>query len=414
MFLFRKPKYFFHFFIRRRVDEIYYSVGLRRLGIQIVGIYEPVFIYLFFNHNLSKTFFYFAAILGLYILTVPLGGRVMVHFGVKHNMLFSIPFLGGYYLTLFLMQRFGGLVYLAIFLSALNRTLFLPAFHADFTQLSQKEKRGKQLGILNIITIVGAVIGPIIGAVILTKFGFSILFSVAILIFITSAIPLLLTYELRGVYQESYKSAFLQIFQRGWKSKALSFMFYGTDGVLSAYVWPLFLFVLAISFDAMGIITSVALLLSLGVTFYISFLTDKKKRLDLFRIGCYWASLGWIFKAFVRTALQAFFAQSFYLVGNSLDNLPLTAYVYDTAEKNRKNIGQFIIFREMTQNLGAFFFLLSSAVFLYFSHKIYLLFLFGSISLLLARYFSIAFESNFLKKLNEVKLRIVVRVRGKR
>ncbi len=406
MLLSHKPRNIFHFFIQHRVDEIYYSIGLRRFGVQLVGIYEPIFIFLFFQKNLSKTFFYFAAMAGLYILLVPLGGKMMSRFGAKHNMLFSIPFLGAYYLTLFFLREHWWLIFVAILLGALNRSFFLPAFHSDFAAMSQKKHRGRQLGILNIITIIGALIAPLLGALLLTKFGFFVLFSVAVVFFILSSIPLFMSHEIKSGYKEPYKEAFLQLFKKPWRRKALSFGLYGFDGALSSFFWPLFLFSLAISFDSMGSIASFALLFSLAVTVYISRLTDKKKHLKLFRLGCYVASMGWLLKALARTALQAFAAQSFYLIGSTLNTLPLTAYIYDTAQKERRGLGHFIVFREMSQNLGAFFFLLLGGIVFLFTDRIYLFFILGALGLLLAQYFSWSFERQLSRLFADAKQKI--------
>jgi MFS family permease len=399
MLLFRKPKHIFRYFVHRKVDEIYYSIGLRRFAAQLIGLYEPIFLYLFFGKDLSKTLFFFAAITGLYILFVPLGGKMMARFGVKHNMIFSIPTLVGYYLCLFFLDKIFWLIFLAPIFAALTRAFFLPAFHADFAKLSQKGKRGKQLGILQIITILGSITGPLLGAFILAKFGFSILFIIITAIFFLSAIPLMFTYETKSRYRDSYRGAWKRVFSKRWRKKALSFALYGFDSGININVWPLFLFSLGIQFKNMGFIASASLIFSLATTLYIAHLADNKKRIKLFRVGCFIASIGNIAKAFVKTILNAFFTQSFFLIGDTLDTLPLTAHIYDKTQKEKINIGRFIMFREIAQNLGTFLIYLFAGVFFLFSDKIFIVFPVAAIALLLAGILSRSFERGFIENI---------------
>ncbi len=399
MLLFRKPKHIFRFFIQRKVDEIYYSVGLRRFAGQLIGLYEPIFLYLFFGKDLSKTLFFFAAIMGLYILFVPWGAKMMARFGVKHNMIFSIPTLIGYYLCLFLLDKIFWLIFLAPILAALTRAFFLPAFHADFAKLSQKRKRGKQLGILQIITIAGSIIGPLLGALILAKFGFSVLFVIVAVIFFLSAIPLMLTYEAKPRYRDSYQETWKRIFSKRWRKKALSLVFYGFDSGINVNIWPLFLFYLGIQFGKMGLIASASLVFSLAATLYVAHLADKKKPIKLFRIGCFIASVANIAKTFVKMFLGAFFAQSFFLIGDTLDTLPLTAHIYDKTQKEKINIGRFIMFREIAQNLGTFLIYLFAGIFFLFSNKIFIVFPIAAVSLLLAGILSRSFEKGFIENI---------------
>jgi MFS family permease len=149
----------------------------------------------------------------------------------------------------------------------------------------------------------------------------------------------------------------------------------------------------------MGFIASASLIFSLATTLYIAHLADNKKRIKLFRVGCFIASIGNIAKAFVKTILNAFFTQSFFLIGDTLDTLPLTAHIYDKTQKEKINIGRFIMFREIAQNLGTFLIYLFAGVFFLFSDKIFIVFPVAAIALLLAGILSRSFERGFIENI---------------
>ncbi|MFA6436827.1 MAG: MFS transporter [Candidatus Paceibacterota bacterium] len=403
--IFHRPKHIFNYFIHRSVDEIYYSVGLRRFGIQLIGLYEPIFLYTFFGNSLSKVFLFYAFILGGHSLLVPLGGRLMARYGVKHSMLLSIPFLMAFYLLLFFSGKMAWLIYLAPIAATLYRITFLPAFHADFAKLSSRKKRGKQLSFLNVITLAGSVAGPLIGAFILTEFGFHILFIIVTIILLLSMIPLILSIEIKPHYQDSYKSAIGLIFKKGWRLKTLSLMLYGVDSGISTIFWPLFLFIIAINYANLGIISSISLLLSLVIIFYTAHATDKYDKIKVFRSGCFLASLGQIAKIFVQGAPSAVAAQSFLQIGDTLDTTPLTAYIYDTTQRERIHEGRFIVFCEVVQNLGTFFIYAFAGFFflLFPDSRIVIFFPIAALSIFLAGILGKVFEKRIAEHKDIIK-----------
>jgi len=412
MALFRKPKNFFQYFIHRKVDEIYYSVGLRKFGVQLIGLYEPIFLYLFFDNSVSKTLFFFAFIVLFHALLAPLGGRMMARFGVKHNMLASIPFLMSYYLLLYFSSEVFWLIYLAPIAAILARILFFPAYHTDFAKLSEKKKRGKQVGIMSIITTLSAVVGPLIGAFVLTKYGFPTLFIIVSVIFLFSALPLILTYEIKPRYRDSYKKAWQTVLSKKWRKKTLSLAFYGMDWGVSLNYWPLFLFILAISYKDLGLISAISLAFSLLTTIFVSRLSDKFSKMSLYRSGCYLASIGNFMKAFVKTILGATITQIFFHIGDTLDTNPLIAYIYDQTQKEKLNVGRYIIFREIAQNIGTgLIYLIGGIVFLFIEQSnIRYFFILAAVCLLIAGRLSHAFEKQFHKNIAEFKKELVQKV----
>lgn len=396
---FRRPKNIFSYFLSRRIDGIYYSMGLRRLGIQMIGLYEPVFLYLLFGKNLSRTFLFFGIILFFHSLLAPLGGKMMARFGVKRNFIISLPFLISFYLLLFLAQQLFWLIYLAPLAAIMYRISFFPAYHTDFALISDGKNRGKQIGLMNIIMLLGSVLGPAVGGFLLMNYGFSLLFLIVVITLLFSLVPIMRAQEIRPRYKDSSRKAWQMIFQKKWRKKTLSLFFYGIDWGVTLNFWPLFLFILAFSYQSMGLISAAALLVAFIATVYVSQLTDRSDKLKLYRLGCYLASLGNILKAFVLSPFSAIAADGFFQIGDVLDTTPLIAYIYDKTRQEKINVGRVIMLREISQNLGtAFIYFSASATFLFLPEsQIYSFFLIAAVALMLAGWLSHLFEKQFIK-----------------
>ena len=148
-----------------------------------------------------------------------------------------------------------------------------------------------------------------------------------------------------------------------------------------------------------------SLLLSLAIILYTAHVTDKYNKIKVFRSGCFLASLGQIAKFFVQGAPSAVAAQSFLQIGDTLDTTPLTAYIYDTTQKERIHEGRFIIFREIVQNLGTFLiYVFAGFFFLFFpDSRIVLFFPVAAISIFLAGILGKVFEKRIAEHSDVIK-----------
>jgi MFS transporter, DHA1 family, inner membrane transport protein len=79
--------------------------------------------------------------------------------------------------------------YIAV--GALGQAFYWTCFHIFFSAHSDTERRGSQLGLLQMLGALAAMIGPAIGGVLLTRFGPWVAFGIAGLVALLSAWPLL-------------------------------------------------------------------------------------------------------------------------------------------------------------------------------------------------------------------------------
>lgn len=355
----------FHHF-DKELSELYISHAIRRFALAMVCIFEPVYLFLYFDKSLSKTILFFAAFSLLYGLFVPFGAKVMAKLGLKRAMLCSVPFIFLYYLALWQINLSFLLVFAAILLRFIYALFYWPAYHIDLARFSKREFRGEQVGASMVAFNLASVVGPFIGGLLVFKLGFPVLFIIVLIILFVSAIPLFFTKDVHEVYTDSYKKAFRQIFSKKFYKEAIAFAAFGFDQGISFFIWPVFMFVVAINYESMGLITSGALFLSLIFTLYIGKLVDKLSRRRLLNIGSILTAAAWIFKTFIRTPLDAFLAHTIYRLAFTSSNIPFRAIMYDMASEDKSVLDRYIVFREMSHNLGrAVIFIILAIIFFF-------------------------------------------------
>ena len=334
------------FFLKKESDRFFASMAIRGFGFGMITIFVPIYIYQYFN-SLPLCFLFFAGIYGLYGALSPFGGLVMMKFGVKKSILISIPLFWGFFVCLLLFNIFWAFIPISIILYSLGMVFFWPAYHVNFSRVSETAKLGKEVGKLNFITVAPGILAPVVGGAIITIFGYPTLFVVVLCVLFSSAIPLLLSKDAPVIYSDSYLNAYKRIFKKGNRHYNLAFAANGIETAINLILWPLFLITMAMGYLAIGSIATVALAASLLFTLYMGRITDRMDRKKLLTIGSILTSGAWIGKFFVINPASAFIAQSFYRLSRTAATIPYQTILYEKAEKKGDGIDEFIVYRNI-------------------------------------------------------------------
>ncbi len=370
---FSYPYYFFQYIFKREISRFFLSISIRRLAVGMVLIFEPIYLYFYFDKSLSLTILFFGLIHGLYGLIVVFGGKIMAKIGLKHAMLFSHFFFFGYYLCLFFLSSQANniavelslLLPLAMILRVIGMMFFWPAYHTDFVRFSEKNHRGLEVGKLNVAVLIPVIISPLIGGWVLAAFGYPILFTIVLVTLFASTIPLFLSKEVHEVYTDSYQEAWARIFKKENKNISLAFAANGMEVGISIYLWPLFMFILAIEYTIMGGIISFATAMVAIFSLYIGKISDTSYRFQLLKIGSFLTSLAWIIKYFVISPFTAFLAHTLYRIFKASAFIPFQSILYDKAFLKGAEADEFIIYREIILNVSrGILFVILAGVFL--------------------------------------------------
>src|SRR3989344_519139 len=341
--------------------DIYLSEAIKMFGVSLVSIFETIYLFVVFKNlgvafPAAAVFGFFSVFFLAFALLCPLGALFSSRFGFSKAALLSSPFLFLFFVCLLLLPKYPWLIAVALVAITIRASLFWPGFHLLFATATPAQNRGQALSGLVIISTVASVLGPAVGGIVIAQFGYAVLFAVVLPFVLASALPFVLVRDSDHKFKHSPGEMFRRIKNlRDWRS-TLAFAASGAEDEANGRVWPLFLFLLAISFSSLGIIVSLCTALGVLTTWIFGKLSDRIDRIKILRFASAAASASWLVRAGVRTVLPAAFANMVYGVSRAAYNVPFLTTFYDRAATSPDPYAA-IVFREIALNLGRAIFL---------------------------------------------------------
>ncbi len=353
----------------RELNEIYVSMALKTFAISMVSIFVPIYL-VNLGYSFVQVFIYYAVVRIVHALSVVAAAKTVAKFGLKHAILFSMPFLILYYLALYYLPVLNISIYWIACLFGIHNALYWVGYHVDFARSSQKIHRGMQIGALYVFSMLFMILGPALGGLILLVSGFKVLYSLVFCLLLFSVWPLFLSKEIF----ESFELGFSRLSLRKRFRTLLTFVGFGIEHTVATVIWPIFLYFQIVSdFSKLGLISSLSILFSVVFVYFAAKFADYKRRLAL-SFGAILNSLVWIARLFVTTTGQVYLVDSIYGSTRSFMYIGFEAIFYDKAnhvdsqsvaspdEKGLKLI-EYVIIREIINPLAGALILLVMCLF---------------------------------------------------
>ncbi|MCK5475232.1 MAG: MFS transporter [Candidatus Pacebacteria bacterium] len=341
--------------LRHEITELYASVAIKNFAFSMITIFEPIYLYLLFD-SLAIVFMYYAFSYTIYFFTISIGAKAAAKYGFEHCIFYSIPFGILYFLTLSQLINYPWLIFVAIILMVVYKSLFWPSYHTDFAHYGASGYKGREISTLSFILTIATILGPIIGGIILVNFGFQTLFIVVSIISLISAIPLFITRERFKPHHFSYRDSFKRLLRPygHYKRKdSISYFGFGEE-VVAMVGWPIFIFLIIERFDLMGVLMSVVVFSIAIISLYIGKLSDVLKKRDkkkLITYGTMIYVIAWFLRPFSVSWLGVLLVDIMSKGSKTAIKNPLFTYVY-SAGKNHKGFLKYNIFCEMSLSAG--------------------------------------------------------------
>lgn len=379
-------------FFYRPKDDLYHlflsRVG-RKVSIILLQLFSPIYIFQIAKSiNFSETkailvvlgYYLFMAIVRF--LIIPLSENLSQKIGFKGIIWASaIPFFI-FIPSLVFAKDFPYLLILSAFLFGVHSAFYWWGYHGYFVKSAETKHIGRSVGQARLFETLASVITPVAGAVIASYFGFTALF-------ITAAIAVYLSLLLLGRYHDKKQKRdvkYIDVLRLIKKHKAMSLAYlgYGGEFIIYSVVWPLFLFLFFGTVINLGIIVSLASLISAAFALSVGEWVDKQGEKRAVLLGSPLVSLSWLARAIGRNMVPFVFADSLWNFGQRLLYIPLDSLSYKKAKEGESGKG--ILFRMITVTSGTIFSLLVLMIWVYLtgnlSSSFYFVALLGALPLI--------------------------------
>lgn len=315
------------------IKELFWSALIMNFTLAMVLIFEPIFLYKI-GYSLAQIMLFFLAVYFLYVLLNPIGAAYAARYGYEASIFVSTIFLIFYYLCLFLLPQYRWLIFFTPLVYGIQKAFYWPAYHADFAKFSSAKYGGRQIGLMTIIISLVFILGPVLGGLLITLGGFQLLFIVVSVLFLASNIPLLITKEVFRPRSFPYLEVFKKMLSKKERNAFLAYLGFGED-LIFMVVWPIFISLIIVSYFSIGLLVTLATLLTAIITFYLGKLTDTKNKKKILQTGASLNLLSWILRIFLAMPLGVFFMDSMSKVSKNIIGIPLMAITYKRARDHK-------------------------------------------------------------------------------
>ena len=339
-----------HKFLKEKeINQIYISIFIMTFAESMICIFVPIYFFTLGFSIPKIIFFYFLVSLFFVMLSV-FGANVVSKIGVKHSILLSTPFHILYFIGLRFVPNLDILFYILPVLLSSKMILYNFGFHLNYIEHSDRNKRGKEVSFLGMLTTGATVLSPLIAGFIIGFFNFGVLFVLGSALLLAGALPLFFTKDSYEKVKIHTKTMYGYLLNKKNIPNMLSFAGYAIESIIGRVIWPIFLIILLLTTEKVGTIVTLSLALSILLFYYLGRYTDKHSKTRLIRIGTMLYFFGWIGRIFANTSFKVLLVDSYKNLSEKVLHIPWSAKSYDLAAK--ENYFMFIVAREIVFNLS--------------------------------------------------------------
>jgi len=333
------------------LSGIYLNVIFRRLSIGLVNIFVPIYIYkvtgslavVFLFSGLSRLF--------ISLILIP-SAKFISKVGPDISMVLSSISRAVFLALLMFSPPNSTLFWLATVFNGLAIPFYWLPYHTAFAFESSGDGLTEELAQIAGLTRVASAFAPLIGGVISQLFGFSALFPIGVILLITSNLPVFLDEYKEKLPVSNIFDLGEDLFDSDDSSFFVAMFFNGVRMTMDTIFWPLFLFISVSTFERVGGVTTMTLLISLLFLNYAGKHIRKFKRKSLI-FGNTTRSVLWFSRVLLTTPFFVITSDILYKLASIFVDIPAGLIIYDRAEEEKTM--SFFLERSLMINLGRAF-----------------------------------------------------------
>jgi MFS family permease len=356
----------------------------------LIGIFLPVFLYELFDRRFVHVLMFFGISSLVYVPLIALGAQFLNKYGFRKALRTSV-FVGALIYTIYFFlneQNMFYLIPLSVIALVLYRMLYWLPYHVDFAKFTDPKNRGRQLSSIRATRLIATIILPVVSGFIISYFGFSVLFFIAIILYLISGIPYIMIPRTNEQFSWGYLETWKKFFSNLKHKVMIAYVADGAETTIGLFLWPIFIFeLLDGNYLEVGVISS----LIIGIAVVLQLVTGKlidthKKKDAMLKWGTVFYSVGWIAKIFVVTAFEIFIAGAYHNITKIFTRTPIDTLTYEMSADEGHYVDEFTVLKEMAVHTGRVL-MVTLAVVLSFFVSINWIFLLAALSALLLNLF---------------------------
>lgn len=374
----------------RYLGAFYLHSVVRLFAVSIFQIFSSIYVYQVLRgygvenqQSLGITSLFFALIFLVHALSIAPSLWLIARKGLKFSVFWGNIFLVGFFALLLLSRYDPIFLIIAAVMGGLQIGMYWTAFHIYFTELTDDNGQGKEIGLSVSLSNIASIGGPAFGGMIISYGGFPMTFLVMTILVILASLPLKYLPKQKDVISVDILKTVLALAPKKESKSYLALFGAGVIDVVSFNFWPLFVFPVLANFVGVGFMGSLVAFVSVITTIIIGFAIDKYGPKKILNIISSVDSLAWTLKIFVSTPLQVFGISGFRALTTSGQLISLDSMIYERAR--HENLVAFIVQREVGLAIGKFIFLLLIGILFWFGLPLAAVFLITALIALLTR-----------------------------
>lgn len=338
-------EFWWRFFPKKELTRVYVSTAIRQFAVSLIGIFIPLYLYVEQGISLQETLLFFIFYSLIFAITTPLAAKFASSYGVKHSVLMSIPFYIAFVILLYALPFFDTPLVIISSLLGLSQAFYWMGMHLVFHHASDHDHRGEEVGKRVSAALFAGMAGPFAGGFLITYLGFKIVFALASLFLLVSALILFGSGDGHAHYHFSVRSI---INRKHWKN-SLFFVSQGTRAIASGVIWPIFVFIVLDNYLSLGIIGSILSGLSAILLLLIGRFSDHWDKRKVARWASLLDSISWVLRGLATTVMHIYAVTFLAALTTGFRESPLGALEYDKAEGE---VAAYFVSREVFICLG--------------------------------------------------------------
>jgi MFS family permease len=344
------------------IAAIYINSALRTFAISLVGVFLPVFLFLqaqaVWGEGIQIGFYgiilyFFIQKIATTLFLLP-SAKVVSKTGFRWSIFLANILL---IILLGLLSVAEGnfwIIPFAAIIHGLQTPLYWLPYRSLFAREGVLSNIGREVGFSAISTQLAGIAGPALGGIIITVWGFSGLFIVALVVVVVSGVPFFFMSRHEHKVVANLKSVIGWLKNSKHRNEELSFMGRNINSTIYSLFWPIFVFLILGNFEKQGLVASLSLVAGVVMVYVAGRIFDKKHSNNVYKFGVVLNSIAWIARGFVKTLNQLVVVETFAQGISPLYWVTFDSLLYERAREKDEQVMVFMVGRLLVISLAVF------------------------------------------------------------